>query len=192
MKRFVSILVLGLLAGLATGTTLAEEGGNPVVVMTTSMGEVEIELFAEKAPISVANFLQYVDDGFYDGTVFHRVMKGFMIQGGGFSADLQKKSTREPIKNEATNGVSNEVGTLAMARTNVVDSATAQFFINTAANARLDHSSPDTRGYGYAVFGRVTSGMDVVRQIEGVATTSKNRMQNVPAETITIESIERK
>jgi len=184
MKHFVYILVLGLLAGLATGTTLAEEGGNPAVVMKTSMGEVEIELYAEKAPISVANFLQYVDDGFYDGTIFHRVMKGFMIQGGGFTADMQKKSTREPIKNEATNGVSNEIGTLAMARTNVVDSATAQFFINTVNNSRLNHTSPDTRGYGYAVFGKVTSGMDVVQKIE--------RMQNVPAETVTIESIKRK
>jgi peptidyl-prolyl cis-trans isomerase A (cyclophilin A) len=192
MKRFVSVLVLGLLAGLATGTTLAQEGGNPVVVMKTSMGDVEIELYAEKAPISVANFLQYVDDGFFDGTIFHRVIKGFMIQGGGFSAEMQKKSTREPIKNEATNGLSNEVGTLAMARTNVVDSATAQFFVNTAANSRLDHRSPDTRGYGYAVFGKVTAGMDVVRKIEAMPTTSKNRMGDVPAETILIESIKRK
>lgn len=164
----------------------------PVVIMETNMGNVEIELDAEKAPISVKNFLRYVDEGFYSGTIFHRVIKDFMIQGGGFTKGMEQKPVHEQIKNEATNGLKNTRGTLAMARTSVVDSATAQFFINTVDNGFLNHSSPDPRGYGYAVFGRVTSGMDVVDKIRAVSTTSKMGMSDVPVETVEIKSIKRK
>jgi cyclophilin family peptidyl-prolyl cis-trans isomerase len=178
------------------GTTWAEEKAvevaNPTVVMTTSQGTIEIELWPDRAPISVENFLGYVDKGFYDGTIFHRVIKGFMIQGGGFDKDMMKKGPLDaPIKNEADHGLSNETGTIAMARTSVVDSATAQFFINTVDNKKLDHSGPGSR-FGYAVFGKVTSGMDVVKAIEASPTTAKGRMRDVPAETIVIESVKRK
>ena len=163
---------------------------NPVVVMETSMGNITIELFQDQAPITVENFLQYVDDGFFSGTVFHRVIEGFMIQGGGLTADLREKQARGPITNEADNGVSNERGTISMARTNVVDSATAQFFINTANNARsLDHQGQQS--FGYAVFGRVTGGLDVVDAIAGVTTGQQGPHQNVPAEPITINGVTR-
>ncbi len=186
-------VILMLLCVAVAGVALAEgtPAGNPVVVMDTSMGPVEIELYPNEAPISVANFLKYVDDGFFDGLVFHRVIKGFMIQGGGFTADMQKKATSEPIKNEADNGLKNTKGTLAMARTQVVDSATAQFFINTNNNHQLNHTGPGAR-FGYAVFGKVTSGMDRVMAIEGVDTVIKGRFRDVPAETVTINSIKRK
>ncbi|RYZ76223.1 MAG: peptidyl-prolyl cis-trans isomerase [Proteobacteria bacterium] len=160
--------------------------------METNMGNVEIELDGEKAPISTKNFLRYVDEGFYSGTIFHRVIKDFMIQGGGFTKDMSQKSTHEQIKNEATNGLKNLRGTLAMARTSVVDSASSQFFINTVDNTFLNHTSPDPRGYGYAVFGRVTSGMDVVDKIRAVQTTMKSGMADVPAETVEIKSMKRK
>ena len=164
--------------------------GNPVVVMQTSMGDITIELFQDQAPISVENFLQYASDGYYEGTVFHRVIQQFMIQGGGMTADLSPKRTRAPIKNEATNGVSNARGTLAMARTNVVDSATSQFFINTVDNARsLDNTGTDARSYGYAVFGRVTAGMDVVDKIAAVAVGNQGPHQNVPVEPVTITGV---
>ncbi len=187
-----------LIAGLAlccVGMAFAEEGETvekPIVVMTTSMGEIVIELDAEKAPITVTNFLQYVDDEHYDGTVFHRVIKSFMIQGGGFNAEMIQKDNRDPIKNEANNGLTNELGTIAMARTQVVDSATSQFFINTKNNASLNFRSPDPRGYGYCVFGKVIDGMDVVVKIEDSATANKGGLQNVPVEMITIESVRRK
>ena len=156
-----------------------------MVVISTSLGDVTVALDAEKAPKTVANFLSYVDDGFYDGTVFHRVIKNFMIQGGGMTADGKQKPTKAPIKNEADNGLRNDVGTIAMARTNVVDSATAQFFINTKDNDFLNHGGRD---FGYAVFGKVTDGMDVVRRIEAVQTGRGD----VPVETVTIQSIRRK
>jgi len=159
-----------------------EKGGNPVVLIKTNKGDIKVELDKEKAPISVENFLSYVNDGYYNGTIFHRVIKNFMIQGGGFTADMKQKPTKDPIKNEAKNGLSNAKGTLAMARTAVVDSATSQFFINHADNKFLDHG---TRDYGYAVFGKVTEGMDVVDKIAIVPTGH----QDVPTETITIESI---
>ena len=159
-----------------------EKGGNPVVLIKTSKGDIKVELDKEKAPISVENFLSYVNDGYYNGTIFHRVIKNFMIQGGGFTADMKQKPTKDPIKNEAKNGLSNAKGTLAMARTAVVDSATSQFFINHADNKFLDHG---TRDYGYAVFGKVTEGMDVVGKIAIVPTGH----QDVPTETVTIESI---
>ncbi len=164
----------------------------PVVVMETSMGNVEIELDGAKAPISTKNFLRYVDEDFFGGTIFHRVIKDFMIQGGGFTPSMSQKPVHEPIKNEATNGLLNTRGTVAMARTSVVDSATAQFFINTVDNGFLNHTSPDPRGYGYAVFGHVTSGMDIVDKIRTVSTTTKSGMSDVPATTVEIKSIKRK
>lgn len=170
-------------------STAAEK--NPVVVMETSMGNVKIELDQAKAPISVKNFLSYVDDKFYDGTIFHRVIANFMIQGGGFTADMQQKSTKAQIKNEAGNGLSNKRGTLAMARTMVVDSASSQFFINVVDNNFLDHRDNSPQGFGYAVFGKVIEGMDVVDKIKGVKTGSKMGFQDVPAEAVVIKSIKR-
>lgn len=159
--------------------------GGPRVVLETSEGPITVELFAEQAPLSTANFLQYVQDGFYDGTVFHRVIPGFMIQGGGFTADLQQKETREPITNEAANGLRNTRGTLAMARTDAIDSATAQFFINLVDNGFLNG---DGEVDGYAVFGRVIEGMNVVDQIALVQTTSEGGMNNVPVDPVVISS----
>lgn len=159
--------------------------GNPHVLLTTSLGEVEIELAADKAPISTQNFLAYVESGFYDGTQFHRVIPGFMVQGGGFDADMGEKDTRDPIKNEADNGLRNLRGTLAMARTQVVDSATSQFFINHKDNAFLDHGGRD---FGYAVFGKVVRGMDVVDKIAQVPTGNRGMHQNVPRQPVLIIS----
>jgi peptidyl-prolyl cis-trans isomerase A (cyclophilin A) len=163
---------------------------NPQVVMETSMGTIEIELFNDKAPISTANFLKYVDEGFYNGTIFHRVISNFMIQGGGFTENMSQKPTHEKIKNEATNGLKNELGTLAMARTNEVDSATAQFFINVKDNEFLNHSGPNN--YGYAVFGKVTKGMDVVEKIKAVKTGNTGGMGDVPVTPVVIKSVKRK
>ena len=179
--------LVGVCIALALGASAAQD--NPVVIMETSLGDITIELFQDRAPISVENFLTYVNDGFYSDTVFHRVIKGFMIQGGGFTADLTQKRTRPPIKNEATNGISNELGTLAMAWTNVVDSATTQFFINTMDNRFLDNSGTEPRSYGYAVFGRVTDGMDAVRRIEDVRTREQGPHRAVPVSPVIIESI---
>ena len=184
-----------VLAGVCTAMTFGPSGAaaqdNPVVTMETSLGSITIELFADRAPISVENFMQYVNDGFYDGLVFHRVIQNFMIQGGGFTPDLSQKSGRPPISNEATNGLSNERGTLAMARTNVVDSATSQFFINTTDNGArgLDHRGTDPASYGYAVFGRVTAGMDVVDRIAEVRTGSQGPFQDVPVDPVIIKSV---
>ncbi|MBW2244958.1 MAG: peptidylprolyl isomerase [Deltaproteobacteria bacterium] len=166
--------------------------GNPVVILTTSKGTIEIELDTENAPISSENFLAYVDSGHFDGTIFHRVIPGFMVQGGGFTADMNQKSTQASIENEATNGIKNERGTLSMARTSDVNSATSQFFINVADNKFLDHTSPDPRGYGYAVFAKVTSGMDVVDAIVAVPTGNHGGHGDVPNEAITIDSAKRK
>lgn len=165
---------------------------NPIVVIETTLGNIEVELDEEKAPVTVANFLSYVDASFYNGTIFHRVIPNFMIQGGGFTASMSQKETKAPIRNEAANGLSNKRGTIAMARTQVVDSATAQFFINTVDNKFLDFRSPTIQGYGYAVFGRVISGMDVVDAISGVKTGWKAGMKDVPVETVEIKSIRRK
>lgn len=169
-----------------------EEGKMTTVVMETSLGNIEIEVDGEKAPISAKNFLQYVDDKFYDGLIFHRVIKGFMIQGGGFTEGMEQKKTRGMIKNEAGNGLKNLRGTLAMARTGVVDSATAQFFINVVDNSFLDHTDETPRGYGYAVFGKVTSGMDVVDKIRAVPTGMKDGMDDVPTTPVVIKSVKRK
>lgn len=160
-----------------------------MVVLATSLGDISIELFEEEAPGTVANFLQYLDDGFYDGTIFHRVIPGFMVQGGGLTADLRKKPTREPIRNEADNGLKNARGTLAMARTADVHSATAQFFINLADNAFLDHGARD---FGYAVFGKVVEGMDVVDQVAAVPTGTVKGYQDTPLEPVVIESAMRR
>lgn len=164
---------------------------NPHVVVTTSLGNIEIELFGDKAPISTENFLKYVDAHFYDKTIFHRVIDGFMIQGGGFTEDMNQKPTQGMIKNEAGNGLKNSRGTVAMARTNVVDSATAQFFINVKDNEFLDHKDETPRGFGYAVFGKVVSGMETVDKIKAVKTGEKNGMGDVPTTTVVINSIKR-
>lgn len=168
------------------GDTSETQGGNPVVIISTSKGDIKVELFKNEAPITVENFLSYVNDGFYDGTIFHRVIPNFMIQGGGFTPDFVQKETKAPIKNEATNGLKNDRGTLAMARTQVVDSATSQFFINIVDNDFLNNGARD---YGYAVFGKVTDGMDVVDAIAGVPTANKGMHGNVPTEDVVIESV---
>jgi peptidyl-prolyl cis-trans isomerase B (cyclophilin B) len=165
------------------------EERNPRVLMETSMGSVTIELFKEKAPITVRNFLSYVKEGFYDGLIFHRVIAHFMIQGGGFDQGMVQKKTKFAIKNEAANGLSNKRGTLAMARTNVIDSATSQFFINVVDNVFLDHSGKSPDQFGYAVFGQVTEGMDVVDAIKGVKTGNKGGHSDVPVEPVVINSM---
>jgi len=166
------------------------ESTNPVVRIETSMGEIVLELDAVNAPISTANFVDYANDGFYESTIFHRVIDGFMIQCGGLTADMRDKdSKRAPIKNEAGNGLKNELGTVAMARTNVVDSATSQFFINVGDNGFLNQTAPTPQGFGYAVFGKVTDGMDVVNAIRQVKTGSSGMHQDVPVETITITKV---
>ncbi len=160
----------------------------PQVCLSTSTGDITLELFPEQAPQTVANFLQYVADSFYNETIFHRVIDGFMVQGGGMDADMRAKPTRTPVQNEADNGLTNQVGTVAMARTNDPHSATAQFFINVADNGFLNHRAKSSDGWGYCVFGRVTVGMDVVNTIKAMATTRRGGMQDVPQETVTILS----
>ena len=168
---------------LSTSLLAASDNAKPHVLLTTSLGEVEIELEASKAPISVKNFLSYVDSGYYNGTIFHRVIPGFMIQGGGFTPDMQQKDTQASIKNEADNGLLNTRGSLAMDRTSVVDSATSQFFINSKDNDFLNNGSRD---FGYAVFAHVVRGMEVVDKISGVATGNSGGNQNVPREPVLI------
>ena len=162
---------------------------NPIrVLVKTNHGDITLELDAAKAPVTVENFAQYVKDGFFDGTIFHRVINGFMIQGGGFTGDMQQKETRAPIKNEADNGLPNNRGTIAMARTQVVDSATAQFFINLVDNDFLNHRDPSPQGYGYAVFGHVSDGMEAVDAIAQVTTGNHAGHQDVPTEPVVIEA----
>jgi peptidyl-prolyl cis-trans isomerase B (cyclophilin B) len=180
MKRIIPF-------ALACCAALPALAANPQVEMKTSQGTITVELDAEKAPKTVENFLQYVKDGFYNGTVFHRVIDGFMIQGGGFDKSMKQKPTRPPIQNEAKNGLKNEAGTLAMARTQDPHSASAQFFINLKNNAFLDYPGQD--GWGYAVFGKVSKGMDVVEKIAKVQTGTTGFHQNVPTEPVTIESV---
>lgn len=182
-----SVLSVLCVVALAVGVSLSAQE-KPVVIIETNLGNITVELDAEKAPISVKNFLAYVDEEFYDGTIFHRVIKTFMIQGGGMTADMQRKPTKAPIKNEAANGLRNRKGTIAMARTNDVDSATSQFFINTVNNSFLDHKSTTPSEFGYAVFGEVIDGMDTVDKIASVQTGAND----VPAETVTIKTIKRK
>jgi cyclophilin family peptidyl-prolyl cis-trans isomerase len=177
--------VLALTVFSKTGAQ--QKKGNPKVILETSMGKIVLELNSQKAPVSVENFLAYVKAGFYDGTLFHRVIKGFMIQGGGYDKDLREKTTRAAIVNEAGNGLKNTRGTIAYARTNVVNSATSQFFINHADNAFLDHQNETDRGFGYAVFGKVVKGMDVVDKIASVGTgTAENGMGDVPVTPVVI------
>ena len=181
-----------LFAVLLTVSATVFAQSNPIVIMETNKGTVKIELWADRAPISVANFLRYADSGFFDGLVFHRVIPGFMIQGGGFSPDMVQKSTFEEIKNEARSDVPNNRGTLAMARTNVVDSATSQFFINLADNAFLNHTDETDRGFGYAVFGAVIEGMDIVDAIATVTTgPAPGGYEDVPTEPVIITSLTR-
>ena len=176
-------------AATATVATLDSATDSPSVVFETSAGNFTVQLNAEAAPLSVANFLQYVENGFYNGTIFHRVISNFMIQGGGFTVDMTKKSTRTPIINEADNGLKNKVGTIAMARTNAPHSATSQFFINVEDNSSLNHRAKNSRGWGYAVFGEVTEGLSVVEAIKTVPVGPRAGHQHMPLETIIIQRI---
>ena len=177
-----------LLAGMAWGTPA--QAADPAVKLETSMGDIIVRLDARKAPMTVTNFLEYVKAGFYDGTTFHRVIKGFMIQGGGMGPDMKEKPARAPIKNEASNGLKNSKYTIAMARTSEPHSATSQFFINVANNAFLDYKAQTPQGWGYAVFGRVVKGFDVIDRIAKVKTGSSRGFQDVPKEDVVIEKAE--
>ena len=198
-SRAKRLVLLALMTLFALGVTLTagaaglQDGDgsdtNPRVKLVTNFGEMVIELYPDKAPATVENFLEYVNSGFYEGTVFHRVIDGFMIQGGGFDPSLTKKPTRDPVKNEADNGLLNERGTLAMARTGDPHSATAQFFINTTDNTFLNHTEKNPQGWGYAVFGRVIEGIEVADEITKTATGSRsNGMRDVPVDAVLIES----
>jgi len=196
-RRFVLGVVVLAVAALVAPVRAEEKS---VVVIETSLGNIEVELNAEKAPITVTNFLGYVDEKFFDGTVFHRVMDNFMIQGGGFTPDLKEKAAKATIKNEADNGLKNVTGTIAMARLPDPHSASAQFYINVNDNANLDHRGKDNANYGYCVFGKVVAGMDVVNKIKAVKTGTKPGeiqgqrfpMSDVPEETVTIKSVKKK
>jgi len=185
MRKLIILAAVLLSAGAAAQDTA--DGANPQATIHTDRGDIRLELFAKEAPISVENFLQYARDGHYDGTIFHRIIDHFMIQGGGFTPDMQQKPTRDPITNEADNGLSNVRGTIAMARTNEINSATAQFFINVELNSGLDFKNKNSsREWGYAVFGKVVEGMDVVDDIRFVETGPND----VPLEPVLIESVE--
>jgi peptidyl-prolyl cis-trans isomerase B (cyclophilin B) len=183
------IVVLGVLVALITAGGSMAADVNPKVEMETSKGKIVIELSAQKAPETVKNFLNYVETKFYDGTIFHRVIPNFMIQGGGFTSEMKRKDGGTPIKNEADNGLKNDRGTLAMARTADPHSATAQFFINTVNNDFLNHKSKTQKGWGYAVFGKVIDGMDVIDAISAVKTIKRGRYSDVPAEAVEIRSV---
>lgn len=192
--KYLHGILLAFSLGLASSGSMAgnpdNKGDNMVTVtMETNKGTITLELDADKAPATVENFVSYAKSGHYDGTIFHRVIPGFMIQGGGFDSDMRQKATSAPITNEADNGLKNDNGTIAMARTNDPHSATAQFFINVKNNDFLNYSAPNPRGWGYAVFGRVTDGMDVVQAIEKVATGNSGGHQDVPLEAVVITSV---
>lgn len=182
------MIALFLAFGMVITATAETAEKAPTVLLETTLGNIKIELNAEKAPVSAKNFLDYVNSGFYNGTIFHRVIKNFMIQGGGFTPELQQKKPNAAIKNEAANGLKNKRGTIAMARTMVVDSATAQFFINHKDNVFLDYRDSSTQGFGYAVFGTVTEGMDVVDKIAAVSTGNQKGFQDVPVTPVVIKS----
>lgn len=184
-KKTICLLLLTL---CLAGNALAADK-NPTAVIETNLGKITVELFQNKAPVSVKNFLNYASSGFYSGTIFHRVIAGFMIQGGGLTKEIVPKGTKAPIKNEAANGLTNDRGTLAMARTGAVDSATSQFFINVVNNDFLNHRSNDPGEYGYAVFGKVISGMDVVDKIAATPTGRVHGMPNVPLQPVVIEKV---
>ena len=191
LKRIFPVVAFSLfIFGSVVQAAAADQAAkNPVILMETGMGNVKVRLDPQKAPISVHNFLDYVKGGFYKGTIFHRVIPGFMVQGGGFTADMQEKQTRAPIKNEAGNGLKNERGTIAMARTMIVDSASAQFFINVVDNGFLNHRDNSMQGFGYAVFGKVIEGMDVVDRIAKVKTGYQKGMGDVPETPVAIKSM---
>ena len=193
MKNLLGLLLvvtIGFTPVVGYSTETQTKGAGMVTVkIETSMGDITLELDGNKAPDTVANFVEYASSGFYDGTIFHRVIENFMIQGGGFDSDMKQKKTNAPIKNEADNGLKNDTGTIAMARTSDPNSATAQFFINVKDNGFLNHTAPTTQGWGYAVFGKVTDGMDVVHAIEKVNTTIRSGMQDVPSETVVINKV---
>ena len=193
MLRFTHVLSFAIAMLLTlpscSHSSNPEPKGGLVLIVSTSMGDFKIALYEKEAPETVKNFLAYVNDKFYDGTIFHRVIPGFMIQGGGFTPDMQQKPTKPPVKNEAANGLKNEVGTLAMARTPDPNSATAQFFINVKDNDFLDYKDSSMQGFGYCVFGKVIEGMDTVRKIELVKTSRKGMHENVPTEAVTINSV---
>ena len=184
----IKLIVLATLLTLVIAGISMAVAANPKVEMETSKGKIVIELFPENAPDTVKNFLNYVDAKFYDGTIFHRVIPNFMIQGGGFTSDMKRKSAGKPIKNEADNGLKNDRGTIAMARTGDPHSATAQFFINSVNNDFLNHKSKTQQGWGYVVFGKVITGMDVVDAISAVKTVTRGSYRDVPSETIEIHS----
>jgi cyclophilin family peptidyl-prolyl cis-trans isomerase len=186
----MKIVFLSALSVLAAVTPVAG-ADNPKVIMDTTKGQLTIELYPDKAPDTVKNFLAYVDAGFYNGTIFHRVIPNFMVQGGGFTSDMQQKSTRPPIKIESDNGLKNLRGTLAMARTQDPNSATAQFFINTVDNAFLDFTAKTVQGWGYAVFAKVVQGLEVVDEISKVKTGVKGMHRDVPLDAVTITSLKR-
>lgn len=191
MQTWFRIPLLALFLCAPALSQDAQENDNPQVTLHTSRGDIRLELFPRQAPASVANFLQYASEGFYDGTIFHRVIDSFMIQGGGMTPDLEPKPTRDPVRNEADNGLKNLRGTVAMARTGDPHSATSQFFINVEANPPLDHTgTSDSRAWGYAVFGQVVEGMNVVDDIRFVKTARVGPMADVPVEPVIIESVE--
>jgi len=185
----IGIVTLGIQFGIAGDKARMET--NPKIAMETSLGTITVALWEEKAPKTVANFLRYVDEGFYDGTIFHRVIDGFMIQGGGMTPDMESKTTHEPIVNEASSELKNDRGTIAMARTQVVNSATSQFFINVADNTFLNHTAKTPQGFGYAAFGEVIDGMDVVDRIKAVKTTTVGPHRDVPETPVIIERVVR-
>ncbi len=190
MRTFIVSMMLILTATLSFATENNMSDTPSKVKLTTSLGEIIIQLNPEKAPISSANFLTYVNEGFYNNTIFHRVIPGFMAQGGGFDTDFNQKAVHDPIKNEADNGLPNKRGSIAMARTNVPDSATGQFFINYKDNASLNHTSPTPSGWGYAVFGEVIEGMEVVDEMAKQATGNRGGHQDVPKTDIVVEKAE--
>jgi len=184
------IICASLLVLCCVGSAFAADTQkNPKVAIETNLGTIKLELFVQEAPVSTQNFLEYVKSGFYNGTIFHRVIPGFMIQGGGFTKELVQKPTRQPIKNEAGNGLKNERGTIAMARTSIPDSATSQFFINVVNNAPLNHRDNSMPGYGYAVFGKVISGMDVVDRIAATPTGYERGFADVPTTPVIIKDV---
>jgi cyclophilin family peptidyl-prolyl cis-trans isomerase len=193
MTQSVMPILFALLGFLlqtpAPAAPLQPAPGNPVVVIETSAGTIAAELFKDRAPVSTENFLRYARDGHYAGTIWHRVVSGYVIQGGGYTPELVEKATRPPIQNEATNGLSNQRGTLAMARLRAARSATSQFYINVANNGALDHHGFGPDDFGYAVFGRVIEGMDVVDRIAGVPTTTREGMENIPVTPVLIKSV---